>query len=460
MDRRNFLLSGTVEAAALSGLSCASAGVAKAPEKDVNMTPPPRRGESVQNLHAPGMDQVRIGMIGLGNRGSRAVGRLNRIEGAEIVAFCDIRKEMLDNVQRKMDMDGKTNPVSYGSHETDWQNMCQRDDIDLVYICTPWLQHTPQAVYAMRHGKHVAVEVPAALTIEDCWNLVDTSEETQRHCMMLENVCYGFFEMMTLNMVRQGVFGDMLHAECSYIHDLRRRKFSETDGYWNRWRLKQAIRRTGNLYPTHGLGPVAQCFDINRGDRLTHLVSMSTRQAGLSLYAEEHYGTDSWEAGQTYRLGDMNTTIVHTDQGRTIMIQYDTTSPRPYSRIHLMSGTRGIVRQYPSENIALEPDPHDWLNDEEMKNMRERYKHPLEHEMGKMARDVGGHGGMDYLMDWRLVKCLREGIPVDQPVYDGVMMSSISALSEMSVTGDGMRIDVPDFTRGGWRVNRPMEIIS
>jgi predicted dehydrogenase len=455
MDRRQFLISGTAGAAVLGSLSCATTG-----STDGSGSPSRRRGQSVQYLHAPAMARVRIGMIGLGNRGSRAVQRLDRIEGVEIRALCDVRSEIVENSQRQLGKDGKPNADSYITDELAWQKMCERDDIDLVYICTPWDQHTPQAVYAMKHGKHVAVEVPAALTIEECWQLVDTSEETQRHCMMLENVCYGFFEMMTLNMVRQGILGDMLHAECSYIHDLRQRKFSETDGYWNRWRLKQSMRRTGNLYPTHGLGPVAQCFDINRGDRLVHLVSMSTRQSGLSLYAEEHYGRDSWEAKQEYSLGDMNTTIVHTSQGRTIMIQYDTTSPRPYSRIHLMSGTRGIIRKYPSEKIALEPNPHEWLNEEEMANLGEKYKHPLERRMGEVASEVGGHGGMDYLMDWRLIHCLREGIPVDQPVYDGVMMSSISALSEQSVKNNGMRMDVPDFTRGDWKSNKQVEIIT
>jgi len=311
----------------------------------------------------------------------------------------------------------------------------------------------------MEHGKHVVVEVPAALTVDDCWALIDTAEKTQRHCMMLENCCYDFFELATLNMARNDVFGEIYHGECAYIHDLRASKHNK-NGYHNMWRLEYSKHHTGNPYPTHGLGPVAQIMGINRGDRFDYLTSMSTNQYGLTLYAENKFGKDSPEAKETYRLGDMNTTLVRSLNGRTIMIQHDTTSPRPYDRIHKISGTKGYATKYPDEKIAIEPNAHDFLKPEEFKALMDRYEHPLSKYIGEQARSVGGHGGMDYIMDWRLIYCLRNGLPLDQDVYDAAAWSCIVELSEQSVLNRSGAIDIPDFTRGDWKNAKPWPVVD
>jgi len=348
----------------------------------------------------------------------------------------------------------------FSKGEEDWMNLCDQKDIDLVYSCTPWLLHTPVSVYAMKHGKHAATEVPAATSLEECWELVNTAEETRKHCMMLENCCYDFFELNTLNMARQGVFGEIMHGEGAYLHDLRWLKFDKEKGYAGMWRLKFSRNHNGNPYPTHGLGPVAQIMCINRGDRMDYLNSMSTNQVGMSLYAKEKLGADSPEARQTYALGDMNTTVIRTLNGKTIMVQHDTTSPRPYSRIHLISGTKGMVRKWPVEQIALEPKAHEWLKEEEFQKLMTKYEHPLTTKIGEKAKQVGGHGGMDFIMDSRLSYCLRKGLPLDQDVYDAATWSSIVELSNISVNNRGNSVDVPDFTRGAWQDAKPWGIVT
>ncbi len=414
----------------------------------------------VMGLACEPMDKVRIGVIGLGMRGMDAVSRLLYVEGVEITAVCDVVPERVAQAKAIVTERGRIEPAGYSNGPDDWMNLCAREDVDLVYSCTPWDLHTPNAVYAMEQGKHVAVEVPAALTLEECWQLVDTAERTRRHCMMLENCCYDFFELATLKMAREGVFGELMHAECAYIHDLRWLKFDEENGYHDMWRLKYSMNHTGNPYPTHGLGPVAQIMGINRGDRMEYLTSMSTNQVGMSLYAAEKFGADSAQAMQPYALGDMNTTLVRTANGKTIMIQHDTTSPRPYSRIHLISGTRGIAQKWPERKIALEPDAHQWLSDEDFERMMQRYEHPLAKRIGEIAREVGGHGGMDYIMDWRLVHCLRQGLPLDQDVYDAAAWSCIVELSEQSVRKNSQPVGVPDFTRGAWKDAMPLGIVE
>jgi predicted dehydrogenase len=423
----------------------------------------PDRAEGQKNvagLSCDPLEKVRIGVIGLGMRGMEAVDRLLWVEGVEIKAVCDILPDRVLQAQKNAVERGVPEPDGYSSGPEDWKKLCERDDIDLVYSCTPWYLHTPNAVYAMQHGKHAAVEVPAATTLEESWLLVDTAEQTRRHCMMLENCCYDFFELATLNMARNGVFGEIMHAECAYIHDLRWLKFDEVTGYYNMWRLKYSMNHNGNLYPTHGLGPVAQIMGINRGDRMEYLTSTSTDQVGMSLYAKNKFGENSPEFQQSYELGDMNTTLVRTVNGKTIMIQHDTTSPRPYSRIHLISGTGGIARKYPVEQIALEPEAHEWLAEEEYNKLMAKYEHPLAKKIGEMAREVGGHGGMDYIMDWRLIYCLRNGLPLDEDVYDAASWSSIVELSEISVRNKSRMIEVPDFTRGSWSETNPLGIVE
>ncbi len=408
----------------------------------------PAGQESVLKLACEPLDTVRVGFIGIGARGLSAVDRYVYLPDAQVVALCD-----LDSIRVKYGniiLTRNNRPAAdiYVGEEA-WRDLCDRDDIDLVYICTDWRNHAPMAVYAMKRGKHVAVEVPAALTVAECWDLVNTAEQTRRHCIMLENCCYDFFEMATLNMAQQGVFGEVTHAEGAYIHDLRYYNYDTTaTGYKNMWRLKEQKLQAGNPYPTHGLGPIAQILNIHRGDRMATLVSMSNDQRGMHLYAAEHgiAGEDTARID----MGDMNTTLIRTAKGKTMMIQHDVTSPRPYNRIHLISGTKGFARKYPESGIALEPHSHSYLSSAEMDSLLAVYEHPFSKEIGEKARKVGGHGGMDFIMDYRLVYCLKNGLPLDMDVYDAAEWSCIVELSDYSVRNGSIPVEIPDFTRGEW----------
>ncbi|MEN8202532.1 MAG: Gfo/Idh/MocA family oxidoreductase [Bacteroidota bacterium] len=430
------------------------------PETDsygaVELFPTPERPasqEDVIELRCEPLKTVRMAIIGLGMRGQGAVHRYTHLEGVEIKALCDLESLNTEKAQKTLTDAGLPEADLYTGTE-DWKIISERDDIDLVYICTNWSLHTPIAVYAMEHGKHVATEVPAALSIKECWQLVNTAEKTRRHCMQLENCNYDFFEMATLNMARQGLFGEIVHGEGGYIHDLRFLNFAEYElgayAYHDMWRLEHLADRNANLYPTHGFGPICHIMNIHRGDRMTHLVSMSSKQAGMTAYAKEKFGEDSDYAQREYKKGDMNTTLVHTEKGRTIMIQHDVTSPRPYSRIHMVSGTKGFAQKWPVQGLAFDPDAHSFLPEDEMEALLKEYEHPITKEVGEKAREVGGHGGMDFIMDYRLIYCLRNGLPLDQDVYDAAEWSAIIELSEKSVEHQSTPIVVPDFTRGAW----------
>lgn len=408
---------------------------------------------------APKLDKVRIGFIGLGNRGPGAVNRTSKIEGVEIKALCDLRPEKANGAKKKLlEATNAFNPDVYTGGENEWKKVCERKDVDLIYIATPWHLHTPMAVYAMKQGKHVATEVPAAVTVEECWQLVETSEKTKKHCIILENCCYDFFELLTLNMARQGLFGEIVHGEGAYIHDLLEGNFSK-ETYYDMWRLKENFRN-GNLYPTHGLGPVAQVMNINRGDKMDYLVSMSGNDFMMGQTAKQLAATDDFYnpfAAKTYR-GNMNTTTIRTDKGRTIMLQHDVTSPNVYSRIHKISGTKGSCLKYPLPGkIAL--GHKDWVSAEEYKKLEEKYTPPIVRKVGDMAKQVGGHGGMDFLMDWRMIDCLRNGIAVDMDVYDAAAWSVIGPLSEKSVAKRSGSVDIPDFTKGFWKTNQPVDVL-
>jgi hypothetical protein len=370
------------------------------------------------------------------------------------MALCDVSADQVDTAMSFLE-DTNHNPDSYTDGEEDWKRMCEREDIDLIYICTPWHLHTPQAVFAMNHEKHTAIELPAATTIDECWQLVKTSERTRKHCMMLGNVCYDFFEMMTLNMARQGFFGDIIHGEGAYIHDLMEFNFSK-DTYHDLWRLKENASRDGNIYPPHGIGPIAKIMNINCGDKMDYLVSMSSNDFMMAARAQELAAEDSfWEpfTDKDYR-GNINTTMIKTRKGRTIMLQHDVTSPRPYSRIHLISGTKGIARKWPLP-ARIARSHEGWLPEEKLQEIEEEYTPEITKRVGEMARQVGGHGGMDTLMDWRLIDCLRNGLPLDMDVYDAALWSAIGPLSEWSVANQFTSLQVPDFTSGAWKTNTP-----
>ena len=453
LSRRAF-----VKGAAAIGAGISLAGILSG-TKPGAAAAPPAKGKSTLQLSVPKMDKVRIGIIGLGARGSGAVGRLSQIEGVEITALCDVRPSCVEGAQKTLARMNKPKALEFSKDENDWKNLASSKEVDFVYTCTPWHMHTPICVFAMEQGKHAATEVPAAISLDECWQLVDTAEKTQRHCMMLENCCYGENELLALNLCRLGILGELVHGEAAYLHDLRGYKFaSEREGgYQGLWRLKHSMVHTGNPYPTHGLGPVSQYMGINRGDRFDYMASLSSAQLGLTAFAIGKFGADSPEARQTYKLGDMNTTVIRTVKGRTIMVQHNTTSPRPYSRLNLISGTKGILADYPLR-VAIDSDS--WMSDKDLEAFRVKYRHPMWKQVGEVAMKVGGHGGMDFVMDWRLIYCLRNGEPLDQSVYDAAAWSSIGPLSEVSVTNRGKSVDVPDFTRGMWEKVPPLPVIG
>lgn len=408
---------------------------------------------------APKIETVRVGFIGIGARGRGAVSRMSQIDNVKIVALCDELPERVQIGVESIKTPGHS-PALYSGKEDSWKELCRRDDLDLIYITTPWALHAPMAIYAMKHGKHTAVEIPAATTVKDCWRLVETSEQTKKHCVMLENCCYDFFELLTLNLSRNGFFGEILHVEGAYIHEIGKRLFYR--GKPGRsWRLQENMKRNGALYPTHGLGPVAQIMNINRGNKMDYLVSMSTDDFQMNNFAKELSKDEEYFRqfiDEPFR-GNMNVTTIRTVKGQTIMLQHDVATPRPYSRLHLISGTRAIAQKYPlPAKISVAENPNEWLTDEQFKKLEEKYTPPIVKKIGKIAKQVGGHGGMDFLMDWRLIDCLRNGLPVDMDVYDAASWSVIAPLSEWSVANRSMPIDIPDFTNGAWLKNQPHAI--
>ncbi len=469
-SRRDFLKHATVAGAGAFAGGLLSGCAPREPESNLSSileaVRRPHTGKfNMSGYAAPALPVVRVGFIGVGDRGGGAVERLSYIEGVEIKALGDLRPAAVEESQRYLSRIGRPAAQEFSGDENIWKKLVEMPDLDLIYICTPWVWHTPMSVYAMENGKHVACEVPICRTIDEAWQLVETSEKTKKHCMMLENCCYEFFELLTLNMARQGMFGDIIHGDGAYIHNLMGYNFKkpiddrQADGaYTGMWRLKENAERNGNLYPTHGLGPVCQIMNINRGDKMEYLTSMSGNDFTMGKHANELAAGDEFYApyaGRTYR-GNMNTSLVRTNLGRTILIQHDVSSVRPYSRLHVISGTAGAASKYPApERIAM---GHNWLSEEELRDVTEKFTPEIVKRVGEMAKKVGGHGGMDFIMDWRLIDCLRNGLPLDQDVYDGALWSSISPLSEWSVANRSRSIDVPDFTNGNWRTNQPHDI--
>ncbi len=408
----------------------------------------------VKPFAADPIDIVRVGFVGVGGMGGAHVRNFLGLEGIEIVALCDIDSARNEEVSSWVTDDGRAPPAMYGRDETDFVRMCETEDLDLVFTATPWEWHVPVCVSAMENGKHAATEVPAAYTTDDCWRLVEYAEKYRKHCVMMENCNYDRPEMMVFHMARLGLFGDILHAECGYLHDLREIKFSDVgEGLWRR---AHSMVRDGNLYPTHGLGPVANVMDINRGDQFEYLVSMSSPSQGLQEWAMANYPESHLKRSERYVLGDVNTTMIKTVRGRTIYLSHDTNLPRPYSRIHMVQGTKGLFQGYPHrvhiEGLSPGHEWQDWMD------LRDEYDHPLWKDLEEQSAGAG-HGGMDFIEDYRLVKCLRAGEPTDMNVYDAAAMSVITPLSEWSVANRSRPIDVPDFTRGRWAQWPKLEIL-
>ena len=436
ISRRDLLKSGIAASIATSLAGTVAANAAPAAKSMIGV-PFERR------------DKVRIGIVGVGERGQSMIHDFLGIEHLEIVALCDNVKANAEKGKAQIEKAGRPGPAMYTDGDRAFEKLCARDDIDFVYSPTPWEWHAPVALAAMENGKHVGVEVPMATNMKDIWKLVETSERTRKHCIMFENCCYDFNEMLVLNLVRDGVFGEITHGEAAYLHDLRWiLNEGRSEGLWRRaWHT----RLDGNLYPTHGLGPVANYMNINRGDRLDYLVSMSSPSRSLDLYREQTVPKDSPKWKEKYVAGDINTTLIKTAKGLSIKVQHDTSTPRPYDRINLIQGTKGLFRDYP-ERILVEgqAEKHKFTN---LDKYKEKYTHWLWKKLGKEAENAG-HGGMDYIMAWRLVQCFREGLPYDMDVYDGASWSAPFPLSAESVAKGSMPVKIPDFTRGRWQEKR------
>lgn len=450
VDRREFFKIGALGAgvAGLTGVAGCSRSTSDTTVAAGQLSfPAPNLGNAPATpFAAPPIENVKIGYVGVGGMGTAHVRNLVKIEGCQITAVCDINESHARRASDIIVEAGFPAPTLYVNGEMDYVRLCENEDLHLVYNATPWRWHVPICVAAMENGKHAATEVPAAYTIEDCWKLVEAAEKYEKHCVMMENCNYGRAEMMVLSLVRKGVLGEVLHAECGYLHDLRSIKFSsEGEGLWRR---EHAKTRNGNLYPTHGLGPVAQCMDINRGDQFAYLVSMSSPSRGLQLYAEENFPEDSPMRDEKYVLGDVNASLIKTARGRSIYVSHDCNLPRPYSRINMVQGTRGIYQGYP-DRVFVEgrSEGHRWDDPETYK---EEFDHPFWTDLEKAAAGAG-HGGMDFIEDYRLIKCLREGLPTDMDVYDAAALSAVCELSERSVAAGSMPVEFPDFTRGRWK---------
>ena len=415
----------------------------------------PADQQSMLGFACDPIEHVRVGVIGLGDRGKDVPKRFAYIEYATIVALCDLDSAKVQRAQRSLVKRGAPKAIAEYVGEDAWMELCQRDDIDLVYLAVPWQYHTKMAVYAMEHGKHVAIEVPAATSIEECWALVNTSERTRKHCMMLENCCYDFYELTCLNMAQQGVFGEIVHGEGSYCHNL--------DPFWNRyqgdWRMKYNRDHAGDVYPTHGIGPVCQALNIHRGDKMDLLVSMQTNAFRGQKIADARYGEGAYE----YANGDNTCTIIRTRKGKTILVEHVVTTPRTYNRMYQLCGTEGFANKYPNEGLALGSHSVEGIDSQNLDaeyympaaqrdSVMRLYQHPITSEEGfvERAKKVGGHGGMDYIMDYRLIYCLHHGLPLDQDVYDAAEWSSLVELTEVSIKHGSMPVVMPDFTRGEW----------
>jgi predicted dehydrogenase len=412
--------------------------------------PAPANRRSMRAVPFERHDVVRIGMVGTGLRGRSLLHDLLGGDGVKIVALCDVVPDKARMAAKMCTDKGQAEPALYTSGDHAFEQLVARDDLDLVYTATPWEWHVPVLLAALAHGKHAASECPVGTTLKDLWALVDASERAQRHCLQLENCNYGYTEMLVNRMVHEGAFGDVLHAEAAYLHDLRELLFEKKDeGLWRRaWHT----RANANLYPTHGLGPVSWYLDVHAGDRFDYIVAVASPERGLSLWREEHVDRSDPRWRERYVTGDMNTSIIRTVKGRTVMMQHDVTSPRPYSRLNRVQGTKGVFEDYPPR-IYLEGQEGGEQFQPLSDALKQKFEHPLWTKLGEQARS-GGHGGMDYVMAWRLVQCMREGLAPDYDVYDAAAWSAPFPLTEMSVAKGSVPMRFPDFTRGDWKKPR------
>ena len=412
-------------------------------------------------------NKLQIGVIGTGLRGQWMTKLFLNRKDVDIPVICDIDDRMIDMVLKVFEKQNRPIPKIYNNGPEDFRNMLAKEDLDGVYIATPWEWHHPMCISAMENNTHVGTEVPAALTVNECWDLVDTSERTGSFCMIMENVNYRRDIMAVLNMVRDGLFGELIHCQGGYQHDLRHVKFNDGKGPYGggvefgekgfseaRWRTQHSVDRNADLYPTHGLGPISPMLNINRGNRMMHLTSTSSQSRGLNKYIIDNGGTNHPNAKIKFKLGDIVTTVIKCANGQTIMLSHDTNSPRPYSLNFRVQGTQGIWMK-DNKSIYLEgisPQSHKWESDEKY---LEKYDHPLWKKFENQASG-SGHGGMDFFIARAFVEALKNNQSPVIDVYDAVSMSVIVPLSEKSIELNSASVKIPDFTRGKWKSNQPI----
>ena len=418
-------------------------------------------GAPMHGYAAPKIPHIRLGVVGMGSRGRGVVARMCNLPGVTVTAVCDNVPQKIARAQELLSKRKKPAAKEYLGEEA-WKRLCEDPDVDVVYNTTPWKLHVPVQLAAMRGGKHVFTEVPSAFTVDECWELVETSERTKRHCMQLENCCYGEIEMLTFNLAKLGMLGELVHAEGAYIHDLRWMSKTEWPDV-ECWRFEENRVHGGNRYPTHGLVPLCLTMDINRGDKLDYLVSLDSNQANFKAYMEANLSADNPRRKAKVKMADMNSSLIKTANGKSLLLQHDVSTPRPYTRIQFLSGTKGAICDYPFR-VVFEDKPgsgaHAWYTAQKANEIREKYRHPLWKTVGELAKRVGGHGGMDFIMDTRWVYCLQQGLPLDMDVYDLAVTSCICELTEKSADNRSKAYDIPDFTRGAWRTNSPMPIVN
>lgn len=451
----------------LAAVSCCSntGGNTQSVSKVIQTVVPERPAgqNDVVALTTDPLPVVRVGFIGLGMRGPGAVKRFTHIPGVEIKALCDIRPDRVDICQQILKEQGLPEAAGYSGSEEAWKQLCEREDLDLIYIATDWKSHVPMTLYAMEKGKHVACEVPAAMNLEDIWAVVNMAEKTRKHCIQLENCVYDFFELTTLNMAQQGVFGEILHAEGAYIHNLE----EFWDAYYNDWRLQYNKEHRGDIYATHGMGPACQLLNIHRGDKMNVLVSMDTKAVAIPEFVKNKRGEEVTD----FKNGDHTMTMIKTEKGKTIHIQHNVANVRPYSRMYQLTGTKGFANKYPMSGYVLEASQigsditpnhenlssHSFVPEDVKKALMDKYKHPIHKELEEQAKKVGGHGGMDFIMDYRLIYCLQNGLPLDMDVYDLAEWCCLAPLTALSLENDSAPVAVPDFTRGSWNKLQKLE---
>ncbi|HEV7993751.1 MAG TPA: Gfo/Idh/MocA family oxidoreductase [Gemmatimonadaceae bacterium] len=453
ISRRDLLKAAAITTAGLAAAGPFSNAIAEnvTAATHPDLAPPaPAARKSMHRVPFARHDTVRVGIVGTGLRGRSVLSELLGVDGVTIVALCDVVPDKAQRAAKMVTDKGQPEPALITGSERGFEQLVARDDIDLVYTATPWEWHTPVLLAALAHGKHAASECPIGATLKDLWSLVDASERAQRHCLQLENCNYGYNEMLVNRMVHEGLFGEVLHAEAAYLHDLRSILFETKDeGLWRRaWHT----RSNSNLYPTHGLGPVSWYLDVHAGDRFDYIVAVASPERGLSLYREEKLDKSDPRQRERYVTGDLNTSIIKTVNGKTVMMQHDVSNPRPYTRHNRVMGTKGTFEDYPPR-IYVEGqaggERFQPLSDEQ----KQQFEHPLWTKLGEKARGAG-HGGMDYIMAYRLIECMREGLAPDFDVYDAAAWSAPLPLTEISVAKGSAPMKFPDFTRGDWKTPR------